>query len=181
MASRTLASISLRSASSFFSSSFTASRPWPILRSPYENHRASFFDHAVVDAQVDDLADLRDALAEHDVEFRTFERGCHLVLHDLHLGACSQLFFAVLRTDDGRDIDARWRNRGHCRPSWSRITVDDTDLSRSWLMKRRWTALVFEMLDVRLAQCPDTSGKPGGPSSSRPSRLRSRLWGQRAN
>ncbi len=34
MASRTLASISLRSSSSFFSSSLTASRPCPILRSP---------------------------------------------------------------------------------------------------------------------------------------------------
>ena len=92
--------------------------------------RAGFLDHAVVDAQVDDLADLRDALAEHDVEFRTFERGCHLVLHDLHLRACSQLFLAVLDDRHAADVDAHAgvEFQGIAARRGLGITVDDTDL-----------------------------------------------------
>src|SRR5213079_2093345 len=46
--------------------------------------RTGFFDHAVRDAELDDFAFARDALAVQNVEKRFAERRRHLVLHDLH-------------------------------------------------------------------------------------------------
>ena len=68
--------------------------------------RSGLLDDSVVDAEVDDLADLGDALAEHDVEFGALERGCHLVLDDLDLRAGAELLLAVLDDRHASDVDA---------------------------------------------------------------------------
>src|SRR5690349_14977236 len=47
---------------------------------------ARLLDHIGLDAEVDELADLGDAFAIHDVELDLAERRRHLVLHHLHAG-----------------------------------------------------------------------------------------------
>ena len=47
---------------------------------------AALLHNAQLDAQVQNLTDFRDALAEHDVKLGLTERGCHFVLDDLGAG-----------------------------------------------------------------------------------------------
>ena len=67
---------------------------------------AALLDHFQFDAQVDDLADVRDAFAEDDVELGLLERRGHLVLDDLGAGAVAGGFVAVLDLGDAAHVDA---------------------------------------------------------------------------
>src|SRR4029077_16129736 len=58
--------------------------------------RARLLDDALLGAEVDELALLRDADAVEDVELGLAERRRDLVLHHLHLGAAADDVFAVL-------------------------------------------------------------------------------------
>ena len=57
---------------------------------------AGLLDDAGLDAEVDEFADLRDALAVHDVELDLLERRRDLVLHDLDAGLVADHLVAFL-------------------------------------------------------------------------------------
>src|SRR5262245_66497354 len=66
---------------------------------------AGLFDNAGLDAQIDQLADLGDTLAVHDVEFDLLERRRHLVLDDLDAGFVADDLLAVLDLADAADVE----------------------------------------------------------------------------
>src|SRR5436190_5365450 len=73
---------------------------------PVGEPRARLLDDAVLEADVDQLAPLRDAFAVGDIELRLAERCGALVLDDLHLHARSDDFFAFLDLRGAADVDA---------------------------------------------------------------------------
>src|SRR5438477_12841222 len=62
--------------------------------------RAGLFDHAALDAEIEDLAGLGNALAVHDVELDLLERRRELVLHHFDAGLVADDLLALL---DGAD------------------------------------------------------------------------------
>src|SRR5881392_291100 len=66
---------------------------------------AGFFDDAGLDAEIDQFAAFRDALAVHDVEIDDLERRRHLVLDDLDPGLVADHLVAVLDRTDAADIE----------------------------------------------------------------------------
>src|SRR5262249_24546612 len=68
--------------------------------------RAGLLHDLVLEAEVDELARLRDPLAVADVELGVLERRRHLVLHDLDLRAAADDVVAVLDGVDAPDVDA---------------------------------------------------------------------------
>src|SRR6185312_9026535 len=66
---------------------------------------ARLLDHAGLDAEIDQLADLGDALAVHDVELDLLERWCQLVLHHLDAGLVADDLVAVLDRADAADVE----------------------------------------------------------------------------
>src|SRR6185312_13886484 len=68
--------------------------------------RARLLDHARLVAEVDQLADLGNALAVHDVELDHLERRRDLVLHHLHAGLVADHVLAVLDRADAADVEA---------------------------------------------------------------------------
>jgi hypothetical protein len=79
-------------------------RPWPEPLVPVGEERARLRRHVVLDAEVEDAARGRDALAELDVELRLAERGRHLVLDDLDADAVADRLRAVLERLDAADV-----------------------------------------------------------------------------
>src|SRR6185295_15731082 len=71
--------------------------------------RAGLFDDSFVDADVDEVAHLRDTLAVHHVELRLAEGRGDLVLHDLDARAPADDDVAVLDAGDAADVDAHRR------------------------------------------------------------------------
>src|SRR6478736_6222803 len=67
---------------------------------------AALDDEFVLDAEVDELAVLRDPLAVVDVELGLAEGGGHLVLGHLHLHPRAGHLLAVLDGGDAPDVDA---------------------------------------------------------------------------
>ena len=67
---------------------------------------ARLLDQAGLDAEVEDLADLGDALAVHDVELDLLERRRDLVLDDLHAGGVADDVVAVLDLAGAADVEA---------------------------------------------------------------------------
>src|SRR6185436_5288794 len=68
--------------------------------------RAGLFDDSLVDADVEQIAPLRDALAVHHVELRLAEGRGDLILDDLHARAPADDDVAVLDAGDAADVDA---------------------------------------------------------------------------
>src|SRR5438445_5586569 len=68
--------------------------------------RPRLLDDLVVDAEVEQVALLADALAVEDVELRFAERGGDLVLDDLDLGPAADDDVALLQGGDATDVDA---------------------------------------------------------------------------
>src|SRR5215813_2674697 len=66
---------------------------------------ARLLDHAGLDAEVDDLAHLGDALAVHDVELDLLERRRQLVLHHLDAGLVADHLVALLDHADAADVE----------------------------------------------------------------------------
>src|SRR5207342_2385624 len=66
---------------------------------------AGLLDHAVHDAELEDLAFARDALAVEDVEHRLAERRRDLVLHHLHPGLVADRFLGLLDGADAADVE----------------------------------------------------------------------------
>src|SRR5947209_19638381 len=64
-----------------------------------------FLDDPGLDAEIDQLAALRDALAVHDVEIDDLERWRHLVLDDLDRGLVADDLVAVLDRADAADVE----------------------------------------------------------------------------
>src|SRR5581483_11186504 len=82
---------------------------FPALTEPFAlvgKPRAGFFVDLVFNAEVNDLARPRNALAVHDVELGFPERRRDLVLGNFHLGAIADEFFAVLDLADAADVNA---------------------------------------------------------------------------
>src|SRR5277367_1040591 len=67
---------------------------------------AGLFHDAGLDAEIDQLAGLGDALAVHDVELDLFERRRQLVLHHLDAGLIADHLVALLDGADAADIEA---------------------------------------------------------------------------
>src|SRR5580704_11956202 len=67
---------------------------------------ARFLHHASLDAEIDKLADLRNAFAIHDVEFDLLEGRRDLVLDHLDAGLVTDDLFTVLDGADAADIEA---------------------------------------------------------------------------
>src|SRR5262249_12795509 len=67
---------------------------------------ARLLDHAGLDAEVEDLAGLGDALALHDVELDLLERRGELVLDHLHPGLVADHLVALLDDADAADVEA---------------------------------------------------------------------------
>src|ERR1700730_12385822 len=67
---------------------------------------ARFLDDAGLDAEIDELAELRDALAIHDVELHLLEGRGDLVLDDLDAGGVADHLLAILDRADAADIEA---------------------------------------------------------------------------
>src|SRR5260370_30326803 len=67
---------------------------------------AGFFDDAGLNAEVDQLAAFRDALAVHDIEIDDLERRCHLVLDDLYARLVADHLVALLDRTDAPDVEA---------------------------------------------------------------------------
>src|SRR3546814_16086145 len=65
---------------------------------------ARFLDDAGLDAQIEDLADLRNALPVHDVEFDLLERRRDLVLDDFHAGRVADDLVAILDLAGSADV-----------------------------------------------------------------------------
>ena len=69
--------------------------------------RQALLYDAQLDAEVENFADLRDALAEHDVKLGLTERGRDLVLDDFGAGAVAdECAGGVLQTLDTAHVDA---------------------------------------------------------------------------
>src|SRR5438094_4110596 len=66
---------------------------------------AGFFDDAGLDAEIDQFAAFRDALAVHDVEIDDLERRRHLVLDELDPGLVADHLVAVLDRTDAAHIE----------------------------------------------------------------------------
>ena len=58
--------------------------------------RTALVDHTRLHTEINEQTRVADALVEHQVEFRLSERGCHLVLHDLHPHAAARDFIPLL-------------------------------------------------------------------------------------
>src|SRR5260370_23600451 len=67
---------------------------------------AGFLDDAGLDAEIEDLAHLGDALAIHDVELDLLERRRQLVLHHLDAGGVADHLVALLDRADAADVEA---------------------------------------------------------------------------
>src|SRR6185437_7699629 len=67
---------------------------------------AGFLHHAGLDAEVDELATLRHALAIHDVELDHLERRRHLVLDHLDARLVADHLLALLDRADAPDVEA---------------------------------------------------------------------------
>src|SRR5687767_12434854 len=67
---------------------------------------AGFLHHAGLDAEIDEFAGLRYALAVHDVELDLLERRRQLVLHHLDSGLVADHLVALLDGADPADIEA---------------------------------------------------------------------------
>src|SRR5690606_5766053 len=67
--------------------------------------RAGLLDDASLDAEVDDLARLGNALAVHDVELDLLEGRSELVLDDLDAGLVADDLVAVLDRTDAADVE----------------------------------------------------------------------------
>src|SRR3546814_14119384 len=63
-----------------------------------------FLDDAGLDAEVDDLAETRNAFAVHDIEFDLFERRRDLVLHHLDAGRVADDVFTHFDRAGSADI-----------------------------------------------------------------------------
>src|SRR5260370_6824810 len=70
---------------------------------------AGFFHDVVEDAQIEHIAQVRDALAVHDVEFSLAERSSSLVLHNFNPGAGADYDVAFFQGLDAADIHAHGR------------------------------------------------------------------------
>src|SRR5690606_9433835 len=70
---------------------------------------ARFLDQPGLDAEVEDLADLRNALPVHDIEFDLLERRRDLVLDHLHARRVADDLVAVLDLAGTANVEA---NRG---------------------------------------------------------------------
>ncbi len=66
---------------------------------------AGLLDNACLDAEIENLADLRNALAIHDVEFDLLERRRDLVLDDLHARGVADDIVAVLDLAGAADVE----------------------------------------------------------------------------
>jgi hypothetical protein len=82
------------------------SRPWPIADRIVAEPGAGLLDDAGLDAEIEDLAELGDALAVHDVELDLLERRRHLVLDHLHPGGVADDVVAVLDLAGAADVEA---------------------------------------------------------------------------
>src|SRR5215813_3199808 len=67
---------------------------------------ARFLDHARLDAEINELARLRYALAIHDVEFDRLERRGELVLDHFDAGLVANHLVALLNRADAADVEA---------------------------------------------------------------------------
>src|SRR5207253_6834775 len=67
---------------------------------------AGFFHDAGLDAEIEDLAHLGDALAIHDVEFDLLEWRRQLVLHHFDAGLVAHHLVALLDRADAADVEA---------------------------------------------------------------------------
>src|SRR6185437_16866926 len=67
--------------------------------------RAGLLHHAGLDAEIDQFADLGNALAVHDVELDELERRRQLVLHDLDAGLVADHLFTILDRPDAANIE----------------------------------------------------------------------------
>ena len=67
---------------------------------------AGLFDDAGLDAEIDQFADLGNALAIHDVELDLLERRRDLVLDDLDAGLVADDLLAILDRADAADVEA---------------------------------------------------------------------------
>ena len=72
---------------------------------------ARLLDQAGLDAEVEDFADLADALAVHDVELDLLERRRDLVLDHLHPGGVADDIVAVLDLAGAADVEADAKRR----------------------------------------------------------------------
>src|SRR5262249_51273776 len=70
---------------------------------------ARFFENAVIDAEVDDLALARGGLAVEDVEQRLAKRRRHLVLDDLDARFAADHLLAALDRPDATDVETHRR------------------------------------------------------------------------
>src|SRR5579872_6792412 len=66
---------------------------------------AGFLDNAGLDAEVQNLAHLGDALAIHDVEFDLLEGRGEFVLHHLDAGGVADYLIALLDRADAADVE----------------------------------------------------------------------------
>ena len=93
--------------------------------------RTALLHDTQLDAEVEDLAQLGDALAEHDVELCLTERGRDLVLDDLGAGAvANERTGGVLQTLDAAHINTDARVIFQCAAAGRDlgVAVDDADL-----------------------------------------------------
>src|SRR5262245_5374330 len=67
---------------------------------------ARLFDHARLDAEIDQLAALRHAFAIHDIELDLLERRSELVLDHLDAGLVADHLVALLDRADPADVEA---------------------------------------------------------------------------
>ncbi len=89
-----------------FRNSLAFSRPWPRRWLSKENQAPDFSTMPALDAEIDQLADLGDALAVHDVELDLLERRRDLVLDDLDAGLVADHLVALLDRADAADVEA---------------------------------------------------------------------------
>src|ERR1019366_7772022 len=89
--------------------------------------RAGLLDDLHLEADVDELARLRDSLPEGDVELGDAERGRDLVLDDLHLRAVADDDLAVLDGVVAPDVDAHRRIELQGAAAGRRLGVPDHD------------------------------------------------------
>ena len=70
---------------------------------------ARLLDQPRLDPEIEDLADLRNAFAVHDVELDLLEGRCELVLDHLHARLIADHLVALLDRPDAADIEAHGR------------------------------------------------------------------------
>src|SRR3954469_13446416 len=87
----------------------TFSRPWPIPLASVAEPRAALFDDVLSDAEVKQIAFLRDSFAIDDVELGFAERRSHLVLDDFDFGSAARDGIAVLNGRDTTNVQANGR------------------------------------------------------------------------